>query len=84
MAEDRRAFEAYPEAAHSHFHRANPGRRAGAPREIAESAVCLASLAASFMTGEVMTVDGGGCLWGGLWTIERPVYFSDEGEPFHA
>lgn len=68
----------YPEAARRQFHRANPMRRPGSLREIAESAVFLASPASSFMTGEVMTVDGGGRLWGDLWTIERPDYFSDE------
>lgn len=72
-------LEVYPEAARRQFHRANPMRRPGSLREIAESAVFLASPAASFMTGEVMTVDGGGRLWGDLWTIERPDYFSDEG-----
>jgi citronellol/citronellal dehydrogenase len=71
-------LEVYPEAARRQFHRANPMRRTGTLREIAESAVFLASPAASFMTGEVMTVDGGGRLWGDLWTIERPAYFSDE------
>ena len=73
----------YPEAARRQFHRANPMRRPGSLREIAESAVFLASPAASFMTGEVMTVDGGGRLWGDLWTIERPAYFSDEAGGSH-
>lgn len=71
-------LEVYPEAARRQFHRANPMRRTGTLREIAESAVFLASPAAGFMTGEVMTVDGGGRLWGDLWTIARPDYFDDE------
>ncbi len=29
------------------------------------------------MTGEVMTVDGGGRLWGEMWTAGRPDYFRD-------
>jgi len=75
-------LEVYPEAARRQFHRANPMRRTGSLSEIAESAVFLASPASGFMTGEVMTVDGGGRLWGDLWTIERPAYFADElGEP---
>ena len=49
----------------------------GTLREIAEAAVFLASPAASFMNGEVMTVDGGGRLWGELWTAGRPAYFDD-------
>ena len=70
-------LEVYPPEARAEFHRANPMRRPGSLREIAESAVFLASPAASFMTGEVMTVDGGGRLWGELWTAGRPDYFRD-------
>jgi len=70
-------LEVYPPEARAEFHRANPMRRPGTLREIAEAAVFLASPAASFMTGEVMTVDGGGRLWGELWTAGRPDYFRD-------
>jgi citronellol/citronellal dehydrogenase len=70
-------LDVYPPEARSEFHRANPMRRPGSLREIAEAAVFLASPAASFMTGEVMTVDGGGRLWGELWTAGRPDYFRD-------
>lgn len=67
----------YPPEAQREFHRANPMRRLGTLREISEAAVFLASPAASFMTGEVMTVDGGGRLWGEMWTAGRPDYFGD-------
>jgi len=70
-------LDVYPEAARRQFHRANPLRRPGTLGEIAEAAVFLAGPSSSFMTGEVMTVDGGGRLWGELWTIERPSYFDD-------
>ena len=70
-------LEVYPEAARRQFHRANPLRRPGTLMEIAEAAVFLAGPSSTFMTGEVMTVDGGGRLWGELWTIERPTYFDD-------
>ncbi len=72
-------LDVYPPEARRAFHRANPMRRPGNLREIAESTVFLVSPASSFMTGEVMTVDGGGRLWGDLWTIDRPDYFSDDG-----
>jgi len=39
--------------------RANPIGRAGAPRDIAEAVLYLASDAASFVTGTCLTVDGG-------------------------
>ena len=67
----------YPEAARREFHRANPLRRPGTLMEIAEAAVFLASPSSSFMTGETMTVDGGGRLWGELFTAGRPPYFDD-------
>ncbi len=65
----------YPPEAHREFPRSNPLKRPGSLREIAEATVFLASPAASFMTGEVMTVDGGGQLWGEFWTAGRPAYF---------
>ena len=71
-------LDVYPPEARREFHRANPMRRPGSLREIAEAAVFLASPAATFMTGEVMTVDGGGRLWGELWTAGRPEYFGDK------
>lgn len=65
----------YPPEAHKEFPKANPLKRLGSLREIAEATVFLVSPAASFMTGEVMTVDGGGQLWGEFWTAGRPAYF---------
>jgi citronellol/citronellal dehydrogenase len=35
----------------------------------------LAGPAASYVTGEVLTVAGGGRLWGETWTIKKPDYF---------
>lgn len=69
-------LDVYPPEARKEFPRANPMKRPGTPMEIAEAAVWLASPAASFMTGEVVTVDGGGKLWGELWTAGRPDYFA--------
>ena len=68
-------LEVYPPEAHREFPRANPLKRPGTLREIAEATVFLVSPASSFMTGEVMTVDGGGQLWGEFWTAGRPAYF---------
>ncbi len=68
-------LEVYPPEARKEFPLANPLKRPGTLREIAEAAVFLASPASSFMNGEVMTVDGGGRLWGELWTAGRPDHY---------
>jgi 3-oxoacyl-[acyl-carrier protein] reductase len=48
-----------PEALRQRFAAATPLGRVGAPREIAAVAVFLASDESTFMTGQVLTVDGG-------------------------
>lgn len=65
----------YPPEAVAEFPRANPMRRPGTPMEIAEACVYLAGPSGSFITGEVLTVDGGGKFWGELWTAGRPDYY---------
>ncbi|HEU0196786.1 MAG TPA: SDR family oxidoreductase [Nevskiaceae bacterium] len=65
----------YPPEAQKEFPRANAMKRPGTPMEIAEACVFLAGPSSSFMTGEVLTVDGGGKLWGELWTAGRPDYY---------
>jgi len=68
-------LDVYPPEAVAEFPRANPMRRPGTPMEIAEACVYLAGPSGSFITGEVLTVDGGGKFWGELWTAGRPDYF---------
>lgn len=68
----------YPPEAQREFPRANPLKRPATLREIAEAAIFLASPASTFVNGEVMTVDGGGRLWGELWTAGRPDHFRFE------
>lgn len=69
-------LEVYPPEARKEFPRANPMRRPGTPMEIAEAVVYLGASSGSFITGEVLTVDGGGRLWGELWTAGRPEWFA--------
>lgn len=69
-------LDVYPPEAQKEFPRANPMRRPGTPMEIAEAVVYLGGPGGSFVTGEVLTVDGGGKLWGELWTAGRPDYFA--------
>ena len=72
---DSEGLRVYPPQAQREFVLANPQHRPATLREIAEAAVFLVSPASSFMTGEVMTVDGGGRLWGELWTAGRPEHY---------
>ncbi len=65
----------YPPEAVKEFPRANLMKRPGTAMEIAEAVVYLGGPSGSFITGDVLTVDGGGRLWGELWTAGRPDYF---------
>ena len=66
----------YPPEAFTEFPRANPMKHWGTPMDIAEACCYLAAPSGKFITGEVMTIDGGGRLWGELWTAGRPEYFN--------
>jgi citronellol/citronellal dehydrogenase len=71
-------LSAYSDSARAGFHRANPQRALGDPWDVAQLVGFLASDAAKFITGTTVEIDGGGSLWGDLWTIERPAEFGDE------
>lgn len=68
-------LDVYPAEAAAEFPLANPLKRMGRTMEIAESCVFLSSPTSGFITGEVLTVDGGGKLWGELWLAGRPEWF---------
>lgn len=72
-------LDVYPPEAVAEFPFANPLKRPGTTMEIAECCVFLSSPGASFITGEVLTVDGGGKLWGELWLTGRPSWFARPG-----
>ena len=67
----------YPEEARRKLPGSNPMKRSGDASDIADAVAYLAGPSGSFVTGEVLVVDGGGQMWGDLWTIPRPDYFSD-------
>ena len=66
----------YSQSAREKYPRTNPTMRAGSPWEIAEACVYLAGPTGEFITGEVLTVDGGGQHWGEIWTGGKPKYFA--------
>lgn len=68
-------FNVYPPNALARFHEANPMKRLGSAWDVAEASVYLASDAANFVTGEVLTVDGGMAQWGVVWPAGMPEYF---------
>src|SRR5262249_16269037 len=65
----------YPPEAKAAFPRSNPMLRMGDPWQVAEACAYLAGPSGAFITGETLTVDGGGKLWGELWTAGKPDYF---------
>ncbi len=69
-------MKVYPQEAVNEFPRSNPMQRFGSAWDIAQACAYLGSDASQFMTGEVMTLDGGGRLWGELWPYSKPEYFS--------
>lgn len=53
----------------------NPMMRVGTAWDIAEACAYLGGPSGGFITGEVLTVDGGGQHWGETWTTGKPDYF---------
>ncbi len=70
-------LEKYPPSARASFAH-NPMRRPGDVQDVAEACVYLAAPSAKYVTGSVLTVDGGGQIWGEFWPLGRPDYFKAE------
>jgi citronellol/citronellal dehydrogenase len=71
-------WNVYTQEARAAYPRSNPMMRAGSPWDIAEASVYLTGPSGKFVTGETLTVDGGGQLWGETWTTGKPEYFGDK------
>ena len=69
------AFALYPPEGAASYQEANPMLRAGDAWDIAEACGYLAAPSGKFITGEVITVDGGQQMWGDPWPTGRPEYF---------
>jgi citronellol/citronellal dehydrogenase len=67
----------YSEEARKALPRSNLMKRFGDVRDIADAVCYLAGPSGAFMTGEVVTVDGGTQIWGDQWTIPRPDWFGE-------
>jgi len=70
-----RGLDIYPPEAVKEFPVANPMKRPGTAMEIAEACIYLSGPSGSFVSGETLTVDGGGRLWGEIWAAGRPDYY---------
>jgi citronellol/citronellal dehydrogenase len=68
-------FAHYPPEGAATYMEANPMRRVGDAWDVAEACVYLSAPSAKFITGEVLTVDGGQQMWGDPWPTGRPDYF---------
>jgi citronellol/citronellal dehydrogenase len=70
-------LDKYPVTARPSFTH-NPMRRMGDVQDVAEACVYLAAPSGKFITGTVLTVDGGQEVWGEFWPLGRPDYFRRE------
>jgi citronellol/citronellal dehydrogenase len=70
-------LQQYSDEARRNFSRANPMLRHGDVQDIAHAVVYLTGPSGKFVNGELLNVDGGGILWGDLWAIPQPEYFTE-------
>ena len=68
-------FAHYPPEGARTYLEANPMRRTGDAWDVAEACVYLGASSGKFITGEVLTVDGGQQCWGDPWPTGRPDHF---------
>ena len=68
-------FAHYPPEGLKTYTEANPMKKPGDAWDVAEACVYLAAPSAKFITGEVLTVDGGQQCWGDPWPTGRPEHF---------
>ena len=70
------AFALYPpQGRATYVDQANVMKHPGDVQDIAEGCVYLSASSSKFITGEVITIDGGQQLWGDPWPAGRPDYF---------
>ncbi len=67
----------YPKEALARFPLANPMKRFGDVWDIAEAAVYLAAPSSKYVTGSVLTIDGGMSQYGWVWPMGKPDWFKE-------
>ncbi|MCZ6859297.1 MAG: SDR family oxidoreductase [Alphaproteobacteria bacterium] len=72
-------WRVYPEEALLTYPTNNPTMRVGDPWEIAQACLYIGGPAAGYITGETLTIDGGGQHWGEIWTTGKPDFFASRG-----
>lgn len=68
-------FNVYEEHHAAAFADSNPMRRLGDVVDIAQATIYLLAPSGNFVTGEVLTVDGGNNQWGDVWPAGIPDHF---------
>lgn len=68
-------WNVYTEEARAAYPKSNPMMRVGTAWDIAEACAYFSAPSGRFVTGELLTVDGGGQNWGETWTTDKPDYF---------
>ena len=71
-------MQVYPEEARRAMPQTNLLKSFGDVRDVTDAVCYLAGPSGSFITGEVLVVDGGNQIWGDQWTIPRPEFFRQE------
>jgi citronellol/citronellal dehydrogenase len=68
-------WDTYADHIRARYPETSPARRAGSPWEVAEATLFVGGPGGGFITGQTLSVNGGGNLWGEVWTAGKPAYF---------
>ncbi len=68
-------WRVYSEEARASYARCNPQMTVGDADEVAEACIYAGGPSSGYMTGNVITIDGGTRHWGEIWTNGKPDHF---------
>ncbi len=69
-------FGVYPEEGLKSFKTSNPMLRVGDAHDVAEACVYMSASSGKFITGEMLSIDGGNQVWGDFWPAGKPEYYN--------